>query len=156
MDDRAWIYTGWNRGGDVTADWIEKTEAFLNQAFSKLKGGKKTLGVPVVDVETRIDRHIFNHGFTRDYIRWTYHVEANCMRDEVVRQRIEDLDADAGVGGMLDDFHEAHFDERRREEEPEATVKAYYDMLAAAQQPLHGYTKISQLDAIARLMAVKS
>ena len=43
MDDRAWIYTGWNRGGDVTADWIEKTEAFLNQAFSKLKGGKKHL-----------------------------------------------------------------------------------------------------------------
>ena len=40
MDDRAWTYTGWNRGGDVTGDWIEKTEAFLNRAFSKLKGGK--------------------------------------------------------------------------------------------------------------------
>ena len=39
---------------------------------------------------------------------------------------------------MLDDFHEAHFDEgRREEEESEATAKAYYDMLAAAQQPLH-------------------
>ena len=33
---------------------------------------------------------------------------------------------------MLDDFHEAHFDEGRTEEEPEATAKAYYDMLAAA------------------------
>ena len=42
MDDRVWIYTGWNRRGDVTSDWIEKTEAFLNQAFSKLKGGKNT------------------------------------------------------------------------------------------------------------------
>jgi len=29
-------------------------------------------------------------------------------------------------------------------------------MLGAAQEPLHGHTKISQLDAIARLMAVKS
>ena len=29
-------------------------------------------------------------------------------------------------------------------------------MLGAAQQPLHGHTKVSQLDAIARLMAVKS
>ena len=54
------------------------------------------------------------------------------MRDEVVRQRIEDHDADTGVGDMLDDFHEAHFQEERREEEPEATAKAYYDMLAAA------------------------
>jgi len=29
-------------------------------------------------------------------------------------------------------------------------------MLAAAQQPLHGHTKVSQFDAIGRLMAVKS
>ena len=29
-------------------------------------------------------------------------------------------------------------------------------MLSAAQQPLHGHTKVCQLDAIARLMAVKS
>ena len=29
-------------------------------------------------------------------------------------------------------------------------------MLFVAQQPLHGHTKVSQLDAIARLMAVKS
>jgi len=78
------------------------------------------------------------------------------MRNEVVRQRIEDHDADAGVGDMLDDFHEAHFEGERSEEEPEPTAKAYYDMLAAAQEPLHGHTKVSQLDAIARLMAVKS
>jgi len=60
---------------------------------------------------------------------------------------------------MLDDFHEAHFEcfeGECSEEEPEPTVKAYYDMLAAAQEPLHGHMKVSQLDAIARLMAVKS
>ena len=101
-------------------------------------------------------RHLSNHGFTRDYTRWTYHGESNRMRDEVVRQRIDDLDSDAGVVDMLDDFHEAHFDEGQEEEEPEATAKAYYDMLAAAQEPLHRHTKVSQLDAIARLMAVKS
>ena len=37
---------------------------------------------------------------------------------------------------MLDDFHEAHFERERREEEPEPTAKAYYDMLTAAQEPL--------------------
>jgi len=66
--------------------------------------------------------HLCNYGFTRNYTRWTYHGEANHMRDEVVRQRIEEHDADAGVADMLDDFHEAHFDEgRREEEEPEAS-----------------------------------
>ena len=93
------------------------------------------------------------------YIRldqWIYHGEADRGRDEVLRQRIEKYDDDAGVGDMLNDYHEAHFDEASREEEPEATAKAYYDMLSTAQQPLHGHTKVSQLDAIARLMVVKS
>jgi len=41
------------------------------------------------------------------------------MRDEVVRERIEEHGANDGVANMLDDFHEAQFDEGRREEEPE-------------------------------------
>ena len=44
------------------------------------------------------------------------------MRDEVVRWRIEDLDSDAGVADMLDDFHEANFDQVRREDEPEPSA----------------------------------
>ena len=73
-----------------------------------------------------------------------------------MRQCIEDYDADAGVGDMSNDYHEAHFDEGRREEELEPTTKAYYDMLSTTQQPLHGHAKVSQLDAIARLMAIES
>ena len=56
---------------------------------------------------------------------------------------------------MLDNFHETHFEGECREE-PEPTAKAYYNMLAAAQEPLHGHTKVSQLDVIALLMAMKS
>ena len=71
------------------------------------------------------------------------------MRNEIVRQHIEDPDTDAEVGDMSDDFHETHFEGERREKDPEPTAKAYYDMLTAAQEPLHGHTKVSQLDAIA-------
>ena len=76
------------------------------------------------------------------------------MRDEVVRQRFDDCDADGGVGDMLNDYHEAHFGEGRQEEEPEASAKAYYEMLEAAQKPLQGQTKVSQLDGIGCLMAL--
>jgi hypothetical protein len=48
------------------------------------------------------------------------------MREEVVRPRVEDYDADAGVADMLNDYHEAQFAEGRMEEEPEATAKAFY------------------------------
>ena len=54
------------------------------------------------------------------------------MREEVVRPRVEDYDADAGVADMLNDYHEAQFAKGRTEEEPEATAKAFYDMFAAA------------------------
>ena len=74
------------------------------------------------------------------------------MRDEVVRQRIDECDAACGIGDMLDDYEEAHFGEGPQEEKPEATMKAFYEMLEAAQKPLHGQTKVSQLDGIEHLM----
>jgi hypothetical protein len=57
---------------------------------------------------------------------------------------------------MLNDFHKAHFGEEGWEEEPEATAKAYYDMLSSAQKPLHDHTKVSQLDGIGRVMVLKA
>jgi len=78
------------------------------------------------------------------------------MREEVVRQHVEDYNADAGVADMLDDFHGAQFLEGSTEEEPEETAKAFYDMFSLAQKPLHSKTKVSQLDAIGHIMALKS
>ena len=101
-------------------------------------------------------KHLCKNGFTADYTRWVYHGEAGRMREEVVRPRVEDYDANAGVADMLNDYHEAQFVEGRTEDEPKATAKAFYDMFAAAQKPLHDQTKVSQLDAIGRVMALKS
>ena len=60
---------------------------------------------------------------------------------------------------MLDDFHQAQFDEEPsqvEEDPPETTAEAYYNMLSSAQKPFHGHTDVSQLDATERLMALKS
>ena len=73
-----------------------------------------------------------------------------------MKPRVEDYDANVGVADMLNDYHEAQFAEGHTTEEPEATAKAFYDMFATAQKPLHGQTKVSQLDAIGRIMALKS
>ena len=56
---------------------------------------------------------------------------------------------------MLDDFHQAQFDEgpsQVEEDPPEATAKAYYDMLSSVQKPFHEHTNVFQLDAIGRIM----
>ncbi|XP_072151358.1 uncharacterized protein [Setaria viridis] len=162
MDDREWMYTGRSSQSSLTDEWIEKTDAFLELAFAKVKGASITWCSCSICANMRrqtkevMGKHLCKNGFTTHYTRWIYHGEADRVREEVVRQRIEDYDDDARVGDMLNDYHEAHFDEGCREEDPEATAKTYYRMLSAAQQPLHGHTKVSQLDAIACLMDVKS
>jgi monoamine oxidase len=100
--------------------------------------------------------HIWKNGFTSDYTRWIFHGEAHRTREEVLRQRVEVYDADAGVADMLNDYHEAQYAGGCTDDEPELTAKAFYDMFDAAQKPLHVQTKVSQLDAIGRVMAFKS
>jgi hypothetical protein len=73
-----------------------------------------------------------------------------------VRQHVEDYDADVGVADMLNDYHKAQFTEGRAKDKPEATAKVFCEMFDMAQKPLHGKTKVSQLDAIGRIMAFKS
>jgi hypothetical protein len=38
----------------------------------------------------------------------------------------------------------------------EATAQLFFNMMDSAQKPLHDWTKVSQLDAIGRLMGLKS
>jgi hypothetical protein len=100
--------------------------------------------------------HIWKNGFTSGYTRWIFHGEAHHMREEVLRQRVEHYDADAGVTDMLNDYHEAQYAGGCTDDEPEPTTKAFYDMFDVAQKPLHGQTKVSQLDAIGHVMAFTS
>jgi hypothetical protein len=48
--------------------------------------------------------HIWKNGFTPGYTRWIFHGEAHRTREEVLRQRVEDYDADAGVADMSNDY----------------------------------------------------
>jgi hypothetical protein len=84
--------------------------------------------------KVNMGKHLVNNGFTPNYTRWIHHGEAHRMREEAVRPRVEDFDADAGRADKLDDFHEAQYVEGRTEEEMEATAKAFYDMLESAQK----------------------
>ena len=157
------MYTGRASQGQVTNEWIDKTDAFLEWAFGVAAKGASKICCPCSKCANRkrqtkkvMGEHLWKNGFTADYTRWVYHGEADRMREEVVRPRVEDYDADAGVADMLNDYHEAQFAEGRTEEEPEATAKAFYDMFAAAQKLLHDQTKVSQLDAIGPIMVLKS
>jgi hypothetical protein len=46
--------------------------------------------------------HIWKNGFMSGYTRWIFHGEAHRTREEVLRQRVEDYDADAGGSGYVE------------------------------------------------------
>ena len=111
------MYTGRSSQGSFTDEWIKKTDVFLELAFARVKGACGTWCPCSICANTHrqtkvvMGKHLCKNGFRADYTRWIYHGESDHVRDEVVRQRIEDYDADTGVGDMLNDYHEAHFDE---------------------------------------------
>jgi hypothetical protein len=88
-------------------------------------------------------KHLVIHGYTLGYHQWIHHGEADRIREEAVRPRLEAFDDDAGVADMLDDAHQAHFAKGHDKQEMEANAKAFYKMLDSAQKPLHERTHVS-------------
>jgi hypothetical protein len=70
------------------------------------------------------------------------------MREEVVRPRPEACDDDAGVVDMLEDAHQALFNDTRDQEAMEEEAKLLYKMMDSTKIPLHDNTTVSQLDTI--------
>ena len=114
MDDREWMYTGRRSRNDYTMDWVNRTTAFLTHAFGEAARGEMLVLCPCSKCTNRkrqnmdnMRKYLVKNGFTLNYTQWVHHGEAHRMREETVRPRIEDLDSDARVVDMLDDFHEA-------------------------------------------------
>src|SRR5690242_10828118 len=98
------MYTGRVERNDVTSKWIRKTDAFVERAFGGAAKGASLVSCPCSKCANRkrkskkvMEEHIWKNGFMPDYTRWIFHGEAHHMREEVVRQCVEDYDADAGV-----------------------------------------------------------
>jgi DNA primase large subunit len=111
MEDCEWMYTGRSGRNDVTTEWIRKTNYFVERAYGEAAKGASPVPCPCSKCDNRkrkpkkaMVEHICKNGFTPGYTQWIFHGEAHRMREEVLRQRVEDYDADAGVADMLNDY----------------------------------------------------
>ena len=136
------MYTGRRGRNDVTTEWIRKTDDFVERAYGEAAKGASLVPCPCSKCDNRkrkpkkaMVEHIWKNGFTPDYTRWIFHGEAHRTREEVVRQRVEDYDADAGVADMVDDVHQAQFVEGREETEMQAAIDAFKYMMDSAKNP---------------------
>ncbi|KAK1697913.1 hypothetical protein QYE76_014610 [Lolium multiflorum] len=111
--------------------------------------------------------HLIKFGFTPSYKIWTYHGEkAKKRARKEVRQIQPRGEYDTGFDRCLENLANGNVPESSHvevetpqdaetSEDPEENTKEYYEALFASQKPLHENTEVTQLDAIARLMALK-
>ncbi|KAK1601019.1 hypothetical protein QYE76_008322 [Lolium multiflorum] len=123
-------------------------------------------GCGVAGVFDGASRIFFGDSLTRLGI-WTYHGEkAKKRARKEVRQIQPRGEYDTGFDRCLENLANGNVPESphvevetpqdaETSEDPEENTKEYYEALFASQKPLHENTEVTQLDAIARLMALK-
>jgi hypothetical protein len=159
IEERSWMYEGWNDNGRHSEDCVGNTNVFLDHAFNVVPNAEKSgVPCPCLECDNRVrwrravmTAHLCKRGFTPGYTRWTEHGE------HIVTSSIpEDVSTTVyGLDEMLWELDDAmHTDSE--EDEPTLDAKAFYAMLSASKEPLHNFTHVSQLTAVARLMAIKS
>jgi hypothetical protein len=77
-DDRWWMYIGWKRNGAHTDEWWEKTDDFIECAFSLVTTEK--IRCPCVKCQNArcfntviLTKHLVRNGFTTYYETWVFH-----------------------------------------------------------------------------------
>lgn len=165
MADNQWMYSGFIRRNRVTPEWVTKTDVYLKEIFRCPM--RIIPRCPCAKCARRHRRnqkdmteHLRTHGYMPNFDMPPINIaERDRGREEVMRQRIGGY-ADDGVRDMLDDViaaETAHATPSENEpEEPEATAKAFLKVLASSKKPLFAGAKLSQLDAISQLIAVKA
>ena len=73
------MYTGHASQGQVTNEWIDKTDAFLGRAFGVAAKGASKICCPCSKCANRkrqtkkvMGEHLSKNGFMADYTRWVY------------------------------------------------------------------------------------
>lgn len=136
LDERGWMYSGWNEEGPYSAEWVRNTDAFLDRAFQIMPDASQ-LGVKcpcdkcsnrIMQKKPVVRSHLFEWGFMIGYTRWTEHGESL-----------------APVVSLT-----------RTDEMPTADASDLRNKLIAAEEPLHSQTEVSLLSSVQSMLEFKS
>jgi hypothetical protein len=156
-DDHRWMYDGWKRNGAHTDEWWDKTNNFIQRAFSLATTEKircpcmKCQNVRCFDKVILI-KHLIQNGFTTNYETWVFHGE------KYTTVAAKESTNDRACADMMDEMLEAirsQF-ELDTEDPPKPEVKEFFRILKALEELLHEHTKVIVLAFVTQLMAIKS
>jgi hypothetical protein len=156
---RGWMYDGGKKSGALTMKWMNKTQEFIDHAFSRPpdEGVKcpcsRCRNTLRKDNRTLI-LHLCKFGFMPGYEVWMHHGETVHQRTTSVAEEKDDRSGDDKMDEMLDTIRPKL--ETKPEDPLTPDVQKFFDMLRASEESLHEHTTISILAFVTHLMAIKS
>jgi hypothetical protein len=158
-EDRGWMYGGWMKSGAHTREWMNKTQKFIDHAFSL--PNNRCVKCPynrcrnVLCEEKRVlTLHLCKFGFMPGYEVWMHHGEPVRQKIASVIEEEDDRRGDYRMDEMLDAIRSEL--ETNSEDPPTLEVQKFFDMLIASEQPLHEHTIVSVLAFVTHLTTIKS
>jgi hypothetical protein len=106
-EGHGWMYGGWKKSGALTREWMNKTQEFIDRAFSvpDNQGVKCTYiryrNVLCEDKRT-LTLHLSKFGFMPGYEVWMHHGESVYLKTASVTQKEDDRSGDDMMDEMLD------------------------------------------------------
>ena len=160
-DSRRWMYEGW-RKNDPSLEWIQKTEDFINRVFSSSRNGRVWCPCSVCknyqrQTKKEMSGHLCKNGYVPNYEVWVHHGEE--LPRGYAPEGQDDFDPDLDrMEEMVQDLREDPdlvFPDNPEDPQP-PEVKKFFELLKAAEEPLHEHTRVTILAFVTRLMAIKS
>jgi hypothetical protein len=155
-DGRRVMYDGFSKKSGHSAEWVQIVKEFLNQAFA---GCRRVAKCPCTICQNfrflnqnEIQVHLCQEGFMPNYLVWRDHGEVEPL---VVGAESDGNEDDDWMDEMLVDIgREYEVGSGEQGQPPE--VQNFYRLLAAADEKVHNGTDVTVLQAVIRLMAMKS
>jgi hypothetical protein len=154
-DDRRAMYDGFNDKGAHSNEWFWITKEFLKLAFADGHREAMCLCSRCCNrrmlSECEMSGHIAKKGFMPDYLVWHQHgevqppvaVESDENDDE---ERMDDMITDIGM----------EYDLGSGDQHPPPEVQNFYRLLAASEEKVHDGIALTILQAMTRVMVLKS
>ena len=145
-EDRQWMYNGWKILKAHSKEWIDKTNRFIDRAFSLSDTDVVRCSCSNCRNAESHDRrqlslHLGRFGFMPGYEVWVHHGERANQNAPVPEE--EDVTDRDRMDEMLDAI--CPVSELDVEDPPTPEVQKFFELLKAAEEPLHEHTTVSVL-----------
>jgi hypothetical protein len=79
VEDRSWMYSGWDKGENYTDEWMDNSTTFLDRAFLRIQivwcSCSLWQNSRCLEDKRTIAIHLCKNGFVPGYEVWTFHNE---------------------------------------------------------------------------------